>query len=124
MEKAKKTVVVFDDSPIVREVVSDALEAKDFVVRSAGTVGDLDNILSRSTPDLFILDMLMPEVFGDDVGHVLRVIRKQTAPIILFSAADPVKLAERVEAVGLDGFVSKDDGVGALVERVVELIGR
>jgi DNA-binding response OmpR family regulator len=123
MDKSRKTIVVFDDSPIIRDLVEEALEARDFDVRSAGTVGDLDLILDRSTPDLFVLDLTTPEVFGDDVAHVLRVIRKQTAPILLFSAADPKNLAERVAAVGLDGYVSKTEGVVALVDRILELLG-
>jgi len=123
MAEPKKTVVLFDDSPLVLEAVEAALVARGFLVRAAETIGELDRLLASSTPDLFVLDVQMPEAFGDDVGEVLRVVRKYEAPILLYSSVDSAELARRVEAAKLDGYASKDEGVDVLVNKVVELLG-
>ncbi len=123
MGEARKTVVIFDDSAVVLEAATEALTARNFVVHAASTVRELDALLVRHAADLVVLDVQTPEVFGDDVGHILRGVRGHAAPVVLFSSLDPAELAERVKAAGLDGFVCKDDGAGALVDKVVELIG-
>ncbi len=123
MKTTKKVIVAFDDSRLVLDAVKAALSAQGFEVRCAGNVKELDAVLARGEPDFFVLDVQTPEVYGDSVGEVLRSVRRCTAPVILFSSVDASELAARVKAAGLDGFVSKDDGVDALVARVVALLG-
>ena len=73
--------------------------------------------------DLFVLDVQMPEIFGDDVGQVLREVRKMKVPIILFSSMPQRELVERTRDAALDGCVSKSDGLEALLKCIVSLIG-
>lgn len=119
----QKTVLLLDDSRIVLDTLESVLSSKNFVVRTAETLADLDAILANEKPDIFVLDVQMPEAFGDDIGQVLRIMRKLSAPILLFSAVDEKELARRAEEAGLDGWVSKNAGVGALVERIEGLLG-
>ena len=99
------------------------MSSKNFVVRTAETLAELDTVLAAEKPDLFVLDVQMPEAFGDDIGQVLRMMRKVAAPILLFSAVDEKELARRAEEAGLDGWVSKNAGVEALVERIEKMLG-
>jgi len=119
---AEKTVLVLDDSPIVLETLAAALGTR-FQVRTAENLDQLEKELAAFKPDLFVLDVQMPEAFGDDVAGVLRIVRKLKAPMILFSSLDEQSLAARAAEAGVEGYVSKDAGVPALVERVVQLIG-
>ncbi|HTQ46752.1 MAG TPA: response regulator [Polyangiaceae bacterium] len=118
-----KKVLVMDDSELVLDTVKEALETSGFSVVTAKDLTQLEERCSRGVPDLFVLDVQMPEMFGDDVGQVLRDVRKMKVPIVLFSSMDESTLAERVRDGGLDGCVSKSAGLGALVTCVESLLG-
>jgi len=120
---APKKVLVMDDSELVLDTVKEALEQSGFSVVTAKDLTQLEERCSRGVPDLFVLDVQMPEMFGDDVGQVLRDVRKMKVPIVLFSSMDEASLAARVRDGGLDGCVSKSAGLGALVTCVASLLG-
>src|SRR5205807_10183832 len=83
-----KMIVVMDDSTLVLDMLRDALEAHGFEVRTAATLKELEQQLVGLRPDLFILDVQMPEMFGDDVAQVLRDVRAHRPPILLHSIVD------------------------------------
>ena len=118
-----KTIVVLDDSTIVLETIATVLGASGFDVRTAENLSQLERHGAECTPDLYVLDVQMPEAFGDEIGAVLREARAVRAPVILFSGLDEPLLAKRTNEAGLQGYVPKNAGVGALLERVRELLG-
>ena len=118
-----KKVLVMDDSELVLDTVREVLEQSGFSVVTAKDLTQLEERCAGGAPDLFVLDVQMPEMFGDDVGHVLRDVRKMRVPIVLFSSMDEASLAERTRNGGLDGCVSKSAGLGALVTCVESLLG-
>jgi DNA-binding response OmpR family regulator len=120
---ARKRVLVMDDSQLVLDTVSEVLEQSGFVVMTAENLSQLEQRCAGGPPDLFVLDVQMPEMFGDDVGQVLRDVRNMKVPIVLFSSMDEASLAERARDVGLDAYVSKSAGLGALVKCVESLLG-
>ena len=123
MSSARKTVLVMDDSAIVRDTLAAVLEASGFAVRTAATLDELERQRAECSPDLYILDVQMPEAFGDDVGLVLRDVRQVGVPILLFSSLDEKLLARRAHEAGLSGYVSKAAGLPALIARVGTLLG-
>jgi DNA-binding NarL/FixJ family response regulator len=68
------------------------------------------------------MDVQMPELYGDDVAAVLRHVRGTRARIILFSNLPPEELSQRAAEAGLDGFITKQQGMDALVSQVRELL--
>jgi DNA-binding NarL/FixJ family response regulator len=120
---SSKTILVMDDSPIVLEVVAAAFDERGWTVGTASNLAELEGLLAtKAPPDLVVLDVQMPEIFGDDVAQVLRHVRSLKAPIVLFSSLDPSQLASRTAEAAVEGYVCKDDGVGVLVQRVEELL--
>lgn len=120
---APKKVLVMDDSPLVLDTVSEVLQQSGYAVVTAENLSQLEQRCAGGAPDLFVLDVQMPEMFGDDVGQVLRDVRKMNVPIVLFSSLDEASLAERAREGGLDGWVSKSAGLAALVKCVESLLG-
>jgi DNA-binding response OmpR family regulator len=116
-----KMIVVMDDSALVLDMLRDALEAHGFQVRTAATLKELEQQLVGLRPDLFILDVQMPEMFGDDVAQVLRDVRAHRAPILLYSSVDESSLAARASDVGVE-YVPKQAGTGVLVDRIRTLL--
>jgi DNA-binding response OmpR family regulator len=113
-----KTVAVVDDSLLALEVARAALEGAGFDVVTANTLTELENLLASHKPDLFLVDVSMPEMFGDEVATVLRAVRKVNAPIWLFSDRPEPELGLRVNRAGIEGYIAKRDGVTEMVRRV------
>ncbi len=122
MSAGPKTILVMDDSPIVLDTVEAYLAAAGYAVLKAASLAELERHLAEQRPNLFVLDVQMPEVFGDDVGRVLRDVRAFGVPIVLFSGLDEAQLAERAERAELAGYVTKAAGLTKLLETVGRLL--
>jgi DNA-binding NarL/FixJ family response regulator len=118
----EKRILLIDDSELVIDLVDDALKAAGIVLAAAKDLADLEKKLAAERPDLVLVDVQMPEAFGDDVAMILRAGRGVNVPIYLFSNLDDEELEQRASAAGLEGFISKRGGVDALVDRLEKLI--
>jgi DNA-binding NarL/FixJ family response regulator len=116
-------VLILDDSPFVLALTRTALEEAGFSVLVATDVTELEHQRRSMEPDLILVDVQMPEAFGDDIAMTLREIRGVHTPILLLSNVDDAELARRAIQADIEGYISKRDGLGALVDRVVEIIG-
>jgi DNA-binding response OmpR family regulator len=112
-----KRVLIVEDSPIIQAAAEMALRDAGYEVASRSTFEELLQ-LGFEGFDLILMDVQMPELYGDDVAMVLREERGVTTPIYLFSSLDPVELEARAKAARVDGFISKQFGMDHLVERV------
>ena len=61
MTPKKKTIFVMDDSQIVLETVRAVLERAGYAIETVGTLGELEAARAKTTPDLYVLDVQMPE---------------------------------------------------------------
>jgi len=123
MIDGKKMIIVMDDSTIVLETLRMLFEASGYAVSTASDLAELEAVRARAEADLFILDVQMPEAFGDDVARVLRDVRRVNVPILLFSSLEEAALRERARDAEVDGYVSKNGGVAPLLARVAALLG-
>jgi DNA-binding response OmpR family regulator len=117
-----KSVLVMDDSEVVRMAVAAVLEDSGYAVRGVASLSELETALAAGVPDLLVLDVQMPEMFGDDIAQVLRNVRNFDVAIVLFSDIDDVALAQRGREAGVDSWVTKRAGVGALLAKVEQLV--
>jgi len=117
-----QTILILDDSEIVLDVSRKYLEDAGYHVITASTVDELESIQNVRDVDLILLDVQMPELFGDDIGMVLRSVRGVTAPIVLFSTLEKDELQQRAREAQLDGFISKNEGLDALVALVRQFL--
>lgn len=68
----KKTILIVDDEPDVRQVLGKALEAEGFSILTADNGKDALMITRQELPDIVILDLLMPDISGGSVGLTLK----------------------------------------------------
>jgi DNA-binding response OmpR family regulator len=118
-----KSILLLEDSEIVRAAAVARLESAGYAVTAVRTIDELEEKTDPSKADLILLDVEVEELFGDDIGMVLRKVRGITRPIWLYSSRPDRELAERVADAGLDGFISKSEGLEVLVERVRQILG-
>jgi DNA-binding response OmpR family regulator len=114
---AAKRILLVDDSALIRQSAAQALGAAGYqvTVRAA-----FDELIAHGLEgyDLILMDVQMPELYGDDVAFTLRGERGITTPIYLFSSVDETELAGLAADAGVDGYISKSVGLDELVARV------
>lgn len=114
-----KRILLMDDSAIFLEVMRLALEKEGYAVVCASTLAELDGVRSTGGPqDLVLMDVQMPEAFGDDIAMTLRHAYGVNAPIYLLSSLEENELAERAKWAEIDGFISKNRGMDAVITAV------
>ncbi|MBS2013311.1 MAG: response regulator transcription factor [Deltaproteobacteria bacterium] len=119
---APRRILVIDDSPLVLELTRSVLEAAGYVVATAATLDSFEAARRDAAPDLILIDVQMPEAFGDDLAAMLKGGYGEIAPIVLLSSLDEDELAQRAAAAKVNGWVSKRSGFDALVAKVRELL--
>jgi len=119
----RKQILIVDDSVLVLDMMRAALDAAGYDVLIANDLAQLEEHRRFHRPDLVLMDVQMPEAFGDDVAMVLRAAREVDAPIYLLSTLDEAELKRRAADAEIDGFISKQMGAEAIVSRVREIIG-
>jgi DNA-binding response OmpR family regulator len=121
--RVRKKVLVVDDSPMMLELAKDALDAAGYQPLPTSDLAEMGRLIESEQPDLILLDVQMPEAYGDDVANVLRGLRNVTVPVLLFSILDEKELADRAKAAAVDGYIYKGAGLAEMVRRVRALIG-
>jgi CheY-like chemotaxis protein len=111
-----------DDSEIFLEVTRTALVDAGYEVVCANNLGQLERARLHSPPDLVLMDVQMPEAFGDDVAMTLRHAYSISAPIYLLSSLADTDLADRVQWAQIEGFISKNVGLEEIVAKVRQIL--
>ncbi len=118
----KKTILVFDDSPMILAVTRAALESAGFAVACAEDLATFEQHRGALDPDLILVDVQMPEAFGDDVVLTLREGHGVRIPILLVSSLEETELATRAERARAAGYIQKKAGMTELVRRCKEVL--
>jgi DNA-binding response OmpR family regulator len=117
-----KTILVVDDEALLLEGVASYLAGRGYRALTAGTGAEALVLFERETPDLILLDLMLPDMAGEDVCR--RVRAKSRVPVIMLTAK--VAEDEIVEglSLGADGYITKPFGLKELLARVEALLRR
>jgi len=118
----RKAILVFDDSPFALALTRAALESAGFKVAIAGDLTSFARQRMAFHPDLILVDVQMPEAFGDDVASTLRRWHGVRVPILLVSSLEQGELARRAQGAQASGYICKGAGMPELVRRCRELL--
>jgi excisionase family DNA binding protein len=115
-------VLIVDDDADLRGYVRASLEAEGYVVREAGSAQEGLAALDEESPDLILLDVMMPEVDGwEMLRHVQERHGVGAIPVIMFSGRVDDGAAEAASR-GAQGFVGKPFDPESLVESTKQLL--
>jgi DNA-binding response OmpR family regulator len=116
------TVLVVDDEPIVRDVVVRYLRRDGYETREAATGDEARQILEAESPELVVLDVMLP---GTDGLELCRWIRSRSElPVIMLTARG--EETDRIVGLelGADDYVTKPFSPRELAVRVRNLLRR
>ena len=111
-----RTILVVDDEPTLRETLAEALEQEGLDVVTAADGREALQQFRAASPDLMLLDLMLPQVSGIEVCRIVR--RESSLPIIMLTAKD----GEIDKVVGLelgaDDYVTKPFSLRELMARI------
>ncbi len=111
----KGRVLVVDDDASIRDAIAEFLSGYGYAVLSAENATACERALEQSTPDLLVLDVMMP---GEDGLSLCRRLAPRGTPILMLSALG--RTSERAEGLeaGADDSLAKPFEAIELVARV------
>ena len=122
-EKAKKILLV-EDEEIFIEMFGDRLKQEGYEIESArnGAWGIKEAL--KNNFDLFIIDMVMPAMTGEEMIARLKLEDKtKNVPIIVLSASVDCETQKRIEGMGINEFLIKTHITPSdLAEKVAEIL--
>lgn len=109
-------IMVVDDDQDTLKIINRALELEGYTVITASDGRAALALLEEHSPDLIILDVIMPELDGFQVLKLLRA--RSNVPIIMLTARGEPLLVQKALALGADDYVTKPFRPLVLMARV------
>jgi two-component system phosphate regulon response regulator PhoB len=119
------TILIVDDEPDIREVIRFALEDAEFRVLEAEHAAQAHRLLTTETPDLLLLDWMLPGQSGLEMAQQIKLNPKtRRVPIIMVSARGTEDDRVRGLNSGVDDYISKPFSPREMVARVNAVLRR
>jgi two-component system OmpR family response regulator len=120
---AEQKILVVDDEQSIVDAVATALRYEGYQVEEAYSGRDALTAVAQFEPDLVVLDWMLPDIEGIEVGRRLRNKGFKTA-VLFLTAKDATE--NKVEALraGGDDYVTKPFSLAEIVARIQAILRR
>jgi DNA-binding response OmpR family regulator len=115
-------VLVIDDDDATTEMFKLILEPKQFDVQVVNTGAEGVEAAQRFSPDVVVLDLLMPEMNGTEVCREIRAFSQ--VPILVLSAVSKPGMVAQALDEGADDYLLKPITSSVLIARLKRLVWR
>jgi DNA-binding response OmpR family regulator len=118
---ATKTILVVDDDADILQALRMVLEGKKYRVLTAGDGNAGLALAERDTPDLVIVDMMMPKKSGFLVLEKLKSRGDASPRVIMITANEGARHRAYAEMLGVDEYIRKPFAMDSLLDSVGRL---
>ena len=102
------TVLVVDDEAAARNALTKLLRREGYETVAAGNGREALHALEAKTPDLVLLDVMMPELDGLELLEVLHAHpRWKALPVVMLTAVSDTNCIRRAEQLGAKKYLVK-----------------
>ena len=122
MDDPKKKVIVVDDEDGIRQLVKTFLVRYHFDVFEADSGQALYDVLEVISPDLIVLDLMLPDIHGIDICKEIR--KTSNVPIIMLTAAQGEMNTVLGFEAGADDYIEKPFSAHVLLSRIQAILRR
>jgi DNA-binding response OmpR family regulator len=116
-------VLVAEDDASLREGLVDLLEGEGYDVLSGADGHQAMELFHSASPDLVLLDVMMPELSGYDVCREIRKVDNRIPIIMLTAKGEEIDKVVGLE-LGADDYVTKPFGLHELRARITAVLRR
>jgi DNA-binding response OmpR family regulator len=118
---AKKTILLVDDDTDILSALRAFLERRGYRVVTATDGNAGLAVAERETPDLIIVDMMMPKKSGFLVLEKLKSRKEAAPPVIMITANEGSRHRAYAEMLGADDYIRKPFATERLLDSVERL---
>ena len=125
--ETRATIFIAEDNPILLQGLDRALSANGYEVATAASGEAVLEMLEESSvsPDLLLLDVMMPGISGFDVLRTLQAHpRGRELPVVMITAATDDELRVAAQQEGAADLLLKPFRLGELLERIETHVSR
>jgi len=119
----EQRILVVDDERSIVDAVATALRYEGYQVDEAYTGRDALTTVAQTEPDLVVLDWMLPDIEGIEVGRRLREQGFETA-VLFLTAKDAMENKVEALRVGGDDYVTKPFSLAEIVARIQAILRR
>lgn len=109
-------VYILDDEPEIRQMLTEVLQEADFRTQCFGRAREFEAALKRTTPDICLVDLSLPDTDGLTLVH--RLALEQGATVIIISGRAQVQDRVTGLELGADDYITKPFDPAEVVARV------
>ncbi|MBI4753808.1 response regulator [Candidatus Desantisbacteria bacterium] len=118
-----KKILCVDDEPGILKVVEVVFQLEGFEVHTALSGYEMFEKLHSLTPDIILLDVLMPGMDGFEVCQKLKAEKEtEQIPVVMFSVRCDIKDVERATQAGACRHIPKPVGMDNLVQQIKDVL--
>ena len=119
-EKIK--ILIADDNRLQLSIIGDALAEAGFEVFTVETGKEVVPEVSKSRPQMVMLDIMMPDVDGISLCRNLKLNPEtRNTVVLIYSAKKDLDLMDLAYEAGAAGFILKSNNIPQVVARVQEI---
>jgi len=116
-------ILVVDDSTTNVVLLEAILDEKGYRIETALNAKEAYSIIAKQSPDLILLDLLMPKISGFDfLAQIRNNESTKNTPVIVVSALTDEENISRIMEMGAIDFVKKPIDLQYLVEKVESVL--
>ncbi len=119
----RQVVLVVDDDTDMLTLLNTMLRRKGYVVMRASSAELALHLVKSFMPNLFVVDLLMPDMNGFELCERIRSIpHTAKVPIIILTALNTMKSRQQAIDVGADAYVTKENISSDLASEIQRLL--
>ena len=111
-------ILVVDDDPAIRQLLTDVLEMEGYEVTLAVDGIAAVRAVKGASPDFVVLDVMMPGMDGFEVLSTIRAQDGEPVPVLMLTAAAEPDADSRAWANGVDFYLAKPFSPDAILDLI------